>query len=252
MRLAPRLTLPICSLVLCLAGALAPAARGDGDPASDILLYQNAYLPYGQLIPAQLEANVQQVVANAKGANFPVKVAVIASENDLGSVTYMFGQPKQYARFLGKELAAGPSSYRVHAAGALQRGQAAAKLAARSPLLVVMPNGYGVAGPVAANAQSVVERAPVDVNDGISLGQAAVDGVVKLAKAEGHQVEAPPNPLAEPGAPAAAPLPTTPSHHRQGGSTPWAPIGLAAAVVVFLSLAAARWRRRRVRVRSQS
>jgi hypothetical protein len=251
MRSAPGITAILCSLALCLGGALAPAAVADGDPASDILLYQDAYLPYGQVVPAQLEANLQQVVTDARGAGFPVKVAVIASENDLGAVPSMFGQPKQYARFLGKELAAGPTSYRVHAAGALQRGRAAAKVAARSALIVIMPNGYGVAGTAAPSAQSAVERSALNLKDGISLGQAAVDGVVKLAAAAGHQVTAPPNPLADTAAAqtGAAPLPGAPARRRSSGGTSWAPIALGAGAVALLSLAALAWRRRRARMR---
>ncbi|MDX6643024.1 MAG: hypothetical protein QOD76_986 [Solirubrobacteraceae bacterium] len=253
MRSAPRLTLILCSLALCLGAGLAPVARGDGDPASDILLYQNGYLPYGQVIPAQLEANVQQVITNASEANFHVKVAIIAAQGDLGSVPSMFGQPQQYARFLGKELAVGPTTNRAHAPGVLERGRAAAKVAARSPLLVVMPNGYGVAGPVSADARKTVERTKLNVQDGISLGQAAVDGIVKLAGASGHQVSAPPSPLADtPSADSGAtPLPVAPARGRSsGGGTPWALICIGAGAVALLSMAAVAWRRRRARARA--
>ncbi|MDX6667516.1 MAG: hypothetical protein QOK04_896 [Solirubrobacteraceae bacterium] len=253
MRSAPRLTLVLCSLALCLGAALAPVARGDGDPASDILLYQNGYLPYGQVIPAQLEANVQQVITNANDANFPVKVAIIAAEGDLGSVPSMFGQPQQYARYLGKELIVGPTTSRPHAPGVLERGRAAAKVAAQSPLLVVMPNGYGVAGRVSPDAQKKVEQTKLNVKDGTSLGQAAVDGVVELAGASGHQVSAPLNPLAD--TPSSnsgvAPLPGAPARRRtSGGGTAWAPIGIGAGAVALLSVAAVAWRRRRARTRT--
>jgi hypothetical protein len=241
-----RLTILACSLVIATCAAFVPLAHADGDPASDILLYQNGYLPYGGVLPAQLAANVQQVVANASDANFPVKLAVIASQNDLGAVASMFGQPQQYASFLAKELAVGPTTSRPHAPGVLERGRAAAKIAAKSPLLVVMPNGYGVAGPVSAHARGVLERTPLNVKDGTALGQAAVDGVVKLAKAEGKQVSAPPNPLADTGSEPSPALPQapTPAHGRTSSSTPWAPIAVGVAALVLFSIAALWWRAR--------
>ena len=61
------------------------------------------------------------VKASAK-AGVRMKVAVIGSEQDLGSVPSLFGKPSLYARFLGTEL---ESFY-------TQR------------LLVVMPSGFGV------------------------------------------------------------------------------------------------------------
>ena len=58
----------------------------------------------------------------AYARNFRVKVAVIATPTDLGSVPSLFGKPGQYAAFLGQEL----QLYYV------------------GPLLIVMPAGYGV------------------------------------------------------------------------------------------------------------
>jgi hypothetical protein len=85
--------------VLVLAAsvlALAPsAASADGDPASDILLHQDAYLPYGQVLPARLQQNVQQVTASANGAGLPLRVAVLGSENDMGAVVSLYGKPQQ-------------------------------------------------------------------------------------------------------------------------------------------------------------
>ena len=57
---------------------------------------------------------------------------MIASPTDLGSVTELWRQPQNYARFLAQELS----------------------LLYRGPLLVVMPNGYGryrLEGPLAPN-----------------------------------------------------------------------------------------------------
>jgi hypothetical protein len=111
------------SLALLVLGILVavPAASADGDPASDTLILRNVFLPY----PAPSTANGNELsrrVAIAYGRGYRIKVAVIANETDLGSVPSLFGKPADYAKFLGQELA----TYFV------------------GPLLVVMPDGYGI------------------------------------------------------------------------------------------------------------
>ena len=61
-------------------------------------------------------------IASAYARGYRLKVAVIATVNDLGAVPSLFGKPHDYATFLGQEL-------RFYYGG---------------PLLVVMPNGLGV------------------------------------------------------------------------------------------------------------
>jgi hypothetical protein len=245
---ARRLRLTTAAAVLMTCAAPAPPVHADGDPASDVLLGQNTFLPYGGVLPAQLQANVQQAVTDANAASLPLKVAVIASPDDLGAVPQMFGQPQQYASFLYKELVGGPSTYRVHAPAAVAARRSAAKGASRAALLVVMPNGYGVAGAAPAKAQHAVTNTTVNARDGVGLGQATVDGVVKLARNAGHPIAAPPNPLAgEQDAAAQNPLPKpTPKRPSSSGGPPWAAIGAGLGVVLLVALAFA-WRRRRRR-----
>jgi hypothetical protein len=103
--------------VLLLAGS----AAADGDPASDVLYLKNVFLPYPA--PSRDLANaLQHAVDRAYAKRFRVKVAVIASAPDLGSVPELFNKSTQYAQFLGAEL----RSFYV------------------GPLLVAMPAGLGV------------------------------------------------------------------------------------------------------------
>ncbi len=84
--------------------AAAGTATADGDPASDFLIQQDVFLPYPPPSPAAehaLDAAVRSV--SAKGDR--VKVAVIASRQDLGAVPSLFGHPQQYASFLAAEIA---------------------------------------------------------------------------------------------------------------------------------------------------
>jgi hypothetical protein len=115
----------LVAALLVVAASLAaglPAAHADGDPASDVLLFQDVYLPYDA--PSKEVANhLGGVVAAAKERGYDVKVAVIQADADLGSVGVLFGQPQRYAVFLERELRLKPDHL----------------------LLVVMPSGYGVA-----------------------------------------------------------------------------------------------------------
>ena len=108
-------------MVVLAALTLPGQAAADGDPASDVLYLNNVFLPYPA--PSRDAANeLQQAVDQAYTKRFRVKVAVIASAPDLGSVPELFDKPTQYAKFLGTEL----RSFYV------------------GPLLVAMPTGLGV------------------------------------------------------------------------------------------------------------
>jgi hypothetical protein len=230
-----------------LAGA-APTALADGDPASDILLYQDAYLPYGQVLPARVQENVQQVAANANAAGFPLRVAVLGSEGDMGAVVALYGKPQQYARFLHGEFVSGPAAYSRHADSAARARSGAAGRAAQAALLVVMPNGYGVAGPAPDNARRAVEGTRVDARDGLSLGEAAVQGVAKLARASGHRIDVPVDPVAEAASPGGG-APTKPvgpaaARRSTSGDAPWAVLGAIAAALLAVGAGFVIFRRR--------
>ncbi len=113
-----RLLLILALGVLALG---AGSARADGDPASDMLVVQNVFLPYNAPSQSASSALTTQV-AHAYAAGYRVKVAVIGSAIDLGAIPSLFDKPQQYARFLGLEL----STFYI------------------GPLLIVMPKGYGI------------------------------------------------------------------------------------------------------------
>ena len=79
----------------------------DGDPASR----GRARLPGGCSSPqdagllARQQAQLGAVLIPPRGAaGYPLRVAVIASPTDLGSITELWRRPASYARFLGQEL----------------------------------------------------------------------------------------------------------------------------------------------------
>jgi hypothetical protein len=92
-----------------------------------------------------------------------VKVAVVASREDLGAIPSLFGRQTQYARFLGTEL-------RLNYVG---------------PLLIVMPSGYGIydGGRSVAAEEAVLARLPPPGQGAESLTRAATTAVGRLAEA---------------------------------------------------------------------
>jgi hypothetical protein len=83
--------------------AAVPAALGDGDPASDYLITQQSFVPFQSGTTTAKAKELAALLADAKKQGFPLKVAVIASTYDLGSVPGLFRQPSKYASFLGQE-----------------------------------------------------------------------------------------------------------------------------------------------------
>jgi hypothetical protein len=112
----------VVALAALLAVVLAAgAARADGDPASDYLIGQKVFFPYDLKISPATQQQIAGLVDEANRAGFKIRVAMIWSSYDLGSITGLWRRPKTYARFLGAEL----------------------KYIYRDRLLIVMPNGFG-------------------------------------------------------------------------------------------------------------
>lgn len=154
-------------MLLSLAGlwAGAPAARADGDPASDVLSVERVFLPADAGVPLVQREELSGLLDQSFRAGYPLRVAVVASRADLGSVGALWRAPQTYAHFLGGELS----------------------LVFRGTVLVVMPNGYGVdviAGPGIRTASGQAELP----RPGAHLGQAAIAAVERLAASAGARL----------------------------------------------------------------
>jgi hypothetical protein len=159
-------------LALGLAAVLcAPAARADGDPASDYLLSQNTFLPFDAKIPVENAKQLNAIVADAKTRGYTIRVAVIAKQFDLGAVPSLWRKPQTYALFLGKEL------FFVY----------------KGRLLVVMPNGFGVSkgGKELPDAERVVGKLRPPGDGGAALTASATRAVQRLAASDGVHVAIP-------------------------------------------------------------
>ena len=153
------------------AALLAPAAaRADGDPASDVLLGQDVFVTYSVRVPRAQTSELEALVAAAARGGLRVKVAVIATPADLGAVPSLFGEPKRYAEFLGREI------YNIYP----------------GRLLVVMPSGYGVAraGSLAPREQRGLDALPRPGSGGSALVAASERAIRRLAALEGKRIPA--------------------------------------------------------------
>jgi hypothetical protein len=151
-------------LVAVAFSGLAATARADGDPASDVLYFQDVFFPY-TAPSADLASQLTSAVTASNRAGIRLKVAIVATEQDLGSVPSLFNQQTLYARFLGTEL----RTFYTHR------------------LLVVMPAGIGVYNNGASVAKEAAALADVkiDSTDPDGLTTAAIDAVAKIREAVG-------------------------------------------------------------------
>ena len=152
-------------LLVCLLALVAvPVAHADGDPASDFLITQRVFLPYDTQIPKNDQQVLEGIIADAHRKGYPIRVALIGSNYDLGSVTILWKQPQRYAQFLAEELEF------VH----------------KDPLLTVMPNGMGFywIGHKPTGEKATLADIPITPG-GHGLAQAATRAVQQLAAARG-------------------------------------------------------------------
>ncbi len=171
---------PACHLLvsaliaIALLSVIVGSARGDGDPASDVLLAQNAFYPYQPHVPPKLEAALNALLASASREHMPLKVAIIGSREDLGAVPTFFTHPQKYAEFLHLEI-----SYNK-----------------TQPLLVVTPSGFGL---VSVGPRSALAHLTIDTHHGTyGLTLTAIRAVIMLASANGHKLAPIPIPKATP------------------------------------------------------
>ena len=200
-----------------LVGLLASphAVLADGDPASDYLISQSAFLPIDSNVGTAQAGALTRLLSQEQKAGFPIRVAVIATKVDLGADSVLYRRPQYYATFLGEEI-----SYWY-----------------KQELLVVMPNGYGIdhEGKVPPTDVATLSKLPKpNTTAGNALVAATEHAVQALARAHGINLEP---------AQATAPAPVAP-----GETNPAWVIAILILVVIGTPLAAffgvrRQWRR---------
>ena len=185
------------ALVALAALAIAPSALADADPASDVLYTQRIYLPFfGTKVSDDHALALKHVVDAAWKKGYKVKVALIATRNDLGGVFQLWQKPQTYADFLGRELIF------------LYKGL----------LITVMPQGMGV-----YRFKHAVEKEKAKVAT-VEIGPGGADGLAdaaSLAVAKLAGLKAPALPAAKSGG--------------GGGTSVWVLLGIIAGGVAILA-----------------
>jgi cytochrome oxidase Cu insertion factor (SCO1/SenC/PrrC family)/thiol-disulfide isomerase/thioredoxin len=218
------LALALLTVILAL---LVPAASAlaDGDPGSDVLVYQDLFVGSDAGLSVGQQAKFEGLLQSAAKAGFPIRVAIISSPTDLGAVTELWRSPGPYARFLGIELS----------------------LSYKQRLLVVMPNGFGFNWPGHTAGPAYAQLAKISIAPGgPGLLNAAQAGVQALAAAAHVKLSA-----TGAGTPASGSAPAASAGALNGGATASGGSGssalwivLTVVVLVTIVLATA-WVRRR-------
>lgn len=155
-----RLVVLSAALALLVPGA----ARANGDPASDVLLTDQVFLPFEAPISDSAQKDLRNTVAEANKKGFKIRVALIAFTSDLGTATALWGHPEDYSKFLGKEIA----------------------FVTTDPLLVSMPSGFGFydqGRPVASEQRILAKIPPGKIPT--ALAESTTAAVRVLASAKG-------------------------------------------------------------------
>ncbi len=218
-------------LVRLLAGTLvgaaaifatAPAAFAHGDPSSPSLEQDVLYPAVGDRPAQETELRLLGLLYAARDAGFPIKVALVANEQDLVDDPSMLQRPQDYAEFVVAQLGLSPAGLAL--------------------VLVITPAGYGLAGPAVAadgrthpvtrpEAARVISSLPAVGTGGEGLAGSALGAVRLLAAESGHPlpaVVAPARPL-QSSSTATAPA---------GSRLDWRlPAGVFVAVMVFAAAA---------------
>jgi hypothetical protein len=155
-----RFALLLLALVLVLPGA----ARANGDPASDVLLTDQVFLPFEAPISKAAADDLRNTVVTANKKGFKIRVALIAFTGDLGTAVSLWKHPEDYSKFLGKEIA----------------------FVYTGPLLISMPSGFGFynQGRPVAKEQRVLARLPPGTTP-TPLAESTTAAVRALAAADG-------------------------------------------------------------------
>lgn len=198
--------------LLGIAGGFASAALADGDPASDVLVFDPVFNPPDSGASRDEGARLAATVAAANRAGYAIRVALVNSSADLGTVTQLWQDPVDYSFYLRKEL-----SLQFHGV-----------------VLVAMPQGYGLAVPQAKPPpqDDLIER---EAPPGADLAGGASRVVLALARANGMPLRV-----------GAVALP----RDRSSSSSPLALIGLIIGAVAVVGAWAASLRVRPLRRRA--
>ena len=166
-RRRPHLRLLLAAWLVALAAA--PSAVAHGDPASHYLEAESLYPAFADRPSQTLELKLLGHLQAAAERGYPIKVALVAGEEDLADNPEMLRRPQDYAEFVGGEL--GPE--------------------AKAPVLVVTSYGFGVTSLDLPDGRSLLRGVAIPrATGGDDLARSAIVAIRRLARAGGHPLPA--------------------------------------------------------------
>ena len=210
-------------------------ASAHGDPASHYLETDALYASFARQPSVEVQLQLLGLLEATERRGYPVKVALVAGEEDLVDNVGMLKTPQRYADTVASTIA-----HELEA-----------------PVLIVTPFGLGVAGNAATNGvlrpltpgESRKLTRGIDVEgggDGDGLARTAMTAVRRIARAGGHPLPdrvAPAKPTAVPAATGSAV--TTPVEREASGSGGGSLLWLAGPALISLALLVTYLRARR-------
>lgn len=214
----PRMHRRLHRVVVLAVASLAsapPLALADGSPPTDVLLKEDVYFPYSPPVSDPYGPRLRDLLRDARKAGYPIKVALIQTQADLGAYSAMFGNQQEFANLLYSSLPApGKPQHGVEPGQQLR-------------LLVVMPTGFG-GNNLGGRVNEALEGIEVDRDaESDGLARAALEAVPRLAAEEGIPLEVAP--------PAATAAPEEPGRDEGGG--PGTGAVVIASILVLLGAA---------------
>jgi len=208
-------------LAVAVVVATPLAATAHGDPSSHYLETDVLYPGFADRPTQRTELQLLGLLYAARDAGYPLKVALVAGDQDLTEDPTMLGRPQAYAEFVVGELARA--------------------IPVSAPVLVLTPSGYGLAGnqPDAdgrlhaltpATSVELLRGLPPVGGTGEAMARAAKVAARRLAAEAGHPL---PTHVA-----AAQPLHARAQPAGGEGSGPGLILPLGVFVGVFLAAAA--------------
>jgi hypothetical protein len=113
-----------------------------------------------------VELQLRGVLEAAKGAGFPLKLAIVGGEGDVSDNPEMLTRPQAYAEYVVTALVG-------------------SRVPVEAPVVIVTPSGIGVAGPGAEEMRGVKTG-----QGGDALARAAMTAVRDIAAKAGHPLPA--------------------------------------------------------------
>jgi hypothetical protein len=164
-------TARLALLGACAIALAAPAgALAHGDPSSHYLEVDQLYPGFANRPSQRVELELMGLLEAAKQAGYPIKVSLVGSADDLTEDPGMYDTPQRYAE---------------HVVSLLGRDRLEA------PVLVVTPNGIGVAGTQGREGRADAGELSISSSaQGDDLARAASLAVRRLARSAGHPLPA--------------------------------------------------------------